>query len=59
MLEHAKEEEKELFPKVRKLLSRDELDDLGVVMEDMVKELQEKGAPRMQVPSEIGAPAPL
>ena len=54
VLEHAKEEEKELFPKVRKLLSRDELDDLGVVMEDMVKELQEKGAPRMQVPSVRG-----
>ena len=59
VLEHAKEEEKELFPKVRKLLSRDELDDLGMVMEDMVKDLQGMGAPRMQVPSETGAPAPL
>ena len=44
---------------MRKLLSRDELDDLGVVMEDMVKDLQGMGAPRMQVPSETGAPAPL
>src|SRR5436305_1327575 len=59
VLEHAKEEEKDLFPKVRKLLSRDELDDLGTVMEDMVRELKEEGSPRMQVPSETGAPAPL
>src|SRR6267142_2435868 len=32
---HVEEEEKDLFPKARKVLSEDELDDLGVVMEDM------------------------
>jgi Mg2+ and Co2+ transporter CorA len=41
------------------LLSRDELDDLGMMMEDMAKELLRMGAPRMQVPSETAAPAPL
>ena len=59
VLEHAEEEEKKLFPKVRKHLSVDELDDLGMVMEDLAGELKEKGSPRMQVPSETGAPAPL
>ena len=59
VLEHAKEEEKELFPKVKKVLAKDELDDLGMVMEDMARELEEMGSPRMQVPSETGAPAPL
>jgi hemerythrin superfamily protein len=58
-LERAQEKEQELFPKVRKLLSRDELDDLGMMMEDMAKELLGMGAPRMQVPSETAAPAPL
>src|SRR5205814_6742902 len=38
---HVEEEEGELFPKVQKLLSEDELEDLGVVMEDMAEELKE------------------
>jgi hemerythrin superfamily protein len=59
VLEHVKEEEKELFPMVKKLFSRDELEDLGVVMEDMARELAAMGSPREQVPSETGAPAPL
>jgi hemerythrin superfamily protein len=59
VLEHAKEEEKELFPKVRKLLSKEQLEDLGTAMEEMADELKEAGQPRMQVPRETAAPASL
>jgi hypothetical protein len=44
---------------VKKLLSDDELDDLGVVMEDTAEELKADGAPREQVPAETGSAAPL
>jgi len=56
---HVEEEEGDLFPKVKKLLSGDELDDLGVVMEDTAEELKADGAPREQVPAETGSAAPL
>jgi hemerythrin superfamily protein len=56
---HVEEEEGDLFPKVKKLLSDDELDDLGVVMEDTAEELKADGAPREQVPAETGSAAPL
>jgi len=56
---HVEEEENELFPKVQKLHSKDELEDLGVLMEQTAEELEEQGAPRMEVPKETGAAAPL
>jgi hemerythrin superfamily protein len=56
---HVEEEENELFPKVRKMLGKDELEDLGVVMEDMAEDLKASGAPRESVPAETGAAAPL
>ena len=56
---HVEEEEGELFPKVRKMLGADELEDLGVVMEDMAEELKGAGAPRESVPAETGSAAPL
>ena len=56
---HIEEEEGELFPKVKKLHSREELEDLGTVMEETANELKESGAPRMDVPKETGAAAPL
>jgi hemerythrin superfamily protein len=56
---HVEEEESDLFPKVQKLLSADELDDLGMVMEDLAEELKEDGSPREQVPAETGEAAPL
>ncbi len=56
---HIEEEESELFPKVKKMLSADELEDLGVLMEDMAEDLKAEGAPREQVPAETGAAAPL
>lgn len=56
---HVQEEEGELFPKVKKAVSADELDDLGMAMEDLASELKAGGAPREAVPSETARPAPL
>ena len=56
---HLEEEEKELFPKVRKMLAKEELEDLGMVMEDMAEELKSSGVPRESVPAETGSAAPL
>jgi hemerythrin superfamily protein len=56
---HVEEEEGALFPKVRKLHSKDEMEDLGILMEETAKELRQQGAPRMEVPKETGAAAPL
>ena len=56
---HVEEEEKELFSKVRKMVGKEELEDLGVVMEDMAEELKASGSPRESVPAETGSAAPL
>jgi len=56
---HVEEEENELFPKVQKLHSKDELEDLGVLMEQTAEELEEQGAPRMEFTKQTGAAAPL
>ena len=56
---HVEEEEGELFPKVRRMLDAEELEDLGVVMEDMAEDLKAGGAPREAVPAETGSAAPL
>ncbi|TMA40568.1 MAG: hemerythrin domain-containing protein, partial [Deltaproteobacteria bacterium] len=56
---HIEEEEEELFPKVKKMLKEEELEDLGVVMEDMAEDLKAAGAPRESVPAETGSAAPL
>ena len=52
------EEEDKLFPKVRKLLSADELAALGNEMMAMFERLLERD-PRMQVPAETAEAAPL
>jgi hemerythrin superfamily protein len=51
-----KEEEGELFPKVKKLLSEDSLEALGAEMERAFEELLE-GAPRCDVPAETSQAA--
>lgn len=56
---HVKEEEGELFPKVKKILSGEELEELGVVMEDAADQLKAVGSPRDAVPGETGEAAPI
>jgi hemerythrin superfamily protein len=56
---HVEEERTGLFPKVRKMLKKEELEDLGVVMEDLADELKASGSPRESVPAETGEAAPL
>jgi len=56
---HVEEEENDLFPKVRKMLKQDELEDLCMVMEDTAEALKASGASRERVPAETGAAAPL
>jgi len=56
---HAHEEEEEkLFPIVRKLLSKEQLEEMGDEMSDMYDELIE-GDPRKSVPSETKTAAPI
>ena len=55
---HVKEEEKDLFPKVKKLMTKEELEVIGEQMEVMFSELIQS-EPRMQVPAETDEAAPL
>ena len=55
---HIEEEEGELFPKVRKNFTKEELDGLGVEMEAMFEDLKQTD-PRNEVPNEIDEAAPL
>lgn len=55
---HVRDEEKELFPKVRNILSADELDSLGDEMLATAEEL-ESGEPRESVREQIAEAPPL
>ena len=54
---HFQEEEKELFPKVRRACSREELEGLGARMEKLAEELLEEGEPSSTIPVETHPPA--
>jgi hemerythrin superfamily protein len=56
---HVEEEESDLFPKVRKVLSKDQLEAVGQAMSAEQAELEEKGAPREAIPSETEQAAPI
>jgi hemerythrin superfamily protein len=55
---HVGEEEDDMFPDVRKLMPKRELEALGEAMEQMFDELM-AGAPRQAVPGETDVSAPL
>ncbi len=56
---HVEEEEKELFPKVRKDLSKGELDDLGERMQQLADQLEAEGDPSRSIPDETDSAAPI
>lgn len=56
---HVEEERTDLFPKVRKLLSKDELDALAQEMTAEQVELEEAGDPRKAIPGETEEAAPI
>ena len=56
---HVEEEEKQLFPKVQKLLDADELEAIGEEMASTMEELLDNGNPREAVPSETERAATL
>jgi hemerythrin superfamily protein len=56
---HVEEEEKHLFPKVRKLLSKDELEDLGSRMQKMFERLEAEGDASARIPGQTDAPSQI
>jgi len=56
---HVEEEEGELFPKVRKALTEDELSDLGSRMEELAEEVLAQGSPSRDIPGQTDSPAPI
>ena len=56
---HVKDEREELFPKVRKLLDKQELETLGVQLKAKTAQLQAKADPRREVPKETSAAATI
>jgi hemerythrin superfamily protein len=56
---HVEEEEEELFPKVRKAMSEEDLDDLGARMEELAEEVLAQGSPSKDIPGQTDAPAPI
>jgi iron-sulfur cluster repair protein YtfE (RIC family) len=57
--EHVIEEEHELFPQVRRQMDAAELRELGARMNELTEQLRREGAPRLHVPDETEAPAPI
>jgi hemerythrin superfamily protein len=56
---HVEEEEGELFPKVQKASSDEELEDLGNRMQQMAEELEEEGEPSKNIPDQTDAPSQI
>lgn len=52
---HVEEEESDMFPKVRKVLDKEELTELATVMQQTMNKLEAKGDARKAVPAETRA----
>jgi hemerythrin superfamily protein len=56
---HVEEEESDLFPKVKRLFDKEQLEALGQEMSAEQAELEAEGEPRRSVPSETDHPASI
>jgi len=56
---HVEEEESDLFPKVKRLFDKEQLEALGQEMSAEQAELEAEGEPRRSVPAETGHPASI
>jgi hemerythrin superfamily protein len=56
---HVEEEEKELFPRVRRSSSKDALEDLGNRMEELAKKLMGEEEPSSKVAGRTDQPSPV
>ena len=56
---HVEEEEKELFPLVKKNCSKEELSDMGERMQQLAEELQSRGSPSSEIPGQTDHPSPI
>jgi hypothetical protein len=56
---HVKEEREEMFPKVRQLLTAEELEALGVEMEELAATMMSEPEPRANIPAETDVAPPL
>jgi hemerythrin superfamily protein len=56
---HVEEEESDLFPKVKKILDKSELEQIAGAMQRTMTALMEKGEPRKAVPAETREAPPL
>ncbi len=56
---HVEEERTELFPKVKKNCSKEELEDMGARMQQMAEQLEQEGEPSKNVPGQTDQPAPI
>jgi hemerythrin superfamily protein len=56
---HVEEEEQELFPKVRKACSKEELEEMGMRMEELMEELESAGDPSSKIPGQTDQPSQI
>ncbi len=56
---HVEEEEKQLFPKVAKACSKDELEDMGSRMQKLADDLEAEGEPSSKIPGQTDHAAPI
>ncbi len=56
---HVEEEEQELFPKVEKARSADELEEMGLRMQQMAEELASEGEPAESISAHTDAPSQI